>query len=125
MIFQHTYNWRRQMVWGLMLVAIGLAFFLDEAGILDMGTFWRQYWPLLMVAGGIVRSIGSANGQEFTRGLWSALAGAWLFLSLQGMFGLSLWNSWPVLIIITGITIALRPLAERHLNRPEPGHETR
>jgi len=42
---------------------------------------------------------------------------------LEGLWGLTFRNSWPLFIIISGITMAIRPIAERRFNaRGGNGH---
>jgi len=36
---------------------------------------------------------------------------------LEGLFGLTFANSWPLFIIISGVTMAIRPLAERKFGK--------
>jgi hypothetical protein len=118
-----SYRWRRQLVWGLLLVAIGVAIFLDQMGIVETENWWH-YWPLVLVVIGINRTIGYPSARDFAGGLWTALVGIWLFATFEGMFGLTFWNGWPIFVIITGFTIAIEPIvARRFKSKPEPGHE--
>jgi hypothetical protein len=48
-----------------------------------------------------------------SNGLWTVFIGLWLFAVFEGLFGLTFGNSWPLFIIISGITMAIRPIAER------------
>lgn len=120
-----AYRWRRQMLRGLVLVAAGAAVLLDRTGLIDLDAYW-QYAPLLLVAFGLNRAVGAPNARDLSGGLWTALTGIWLFICLNELFGLTFWNSWPVFIIIGGLTMVLRPFAARrfHLNSEED-HATR
>jgi hypothetical protein len=119
-----SYRWRRQMMWGLLLVALGIGLFLDQMGMLDIDRLWH-YWPLLLVVVGINRMIGFPSARDFTSGLWMACIGAWLFVVIEGRWGLDFYNSWPVFIIISGITMVLEPVIARRLQSREPDHEKR
>jgi hypothetical protein len=119
-----SYRWRRQMMWGLLLVALGIGLFLDQMGMLDIDRLWH-YWPLLLVVVGINRMIGFPSARDFTSGLWMACIGAWLFVVFEGRWGLDFYNSWPVFIIISGITMVLEPVIARRLQSREPDHEKR
>jgi hypothetical protein len=66
---------------------------------------------------GINQTIGYPNGREFANGLWTVFMGLWLFAVLEGMFGLTFRNSWPLVIIFAGVSMAIRPIAERHFGR--------
>jgi hypothetical protein len=118
-----SYRWRRQLVWGLLLVGLGVAVFLDQMGIVETENLWH-YWPLVLVVIGINRTIGYPSARDFVGGLWTALIGIWLFATLEGLFGLTFWNSWPIFIIISGVTIALEPIvARRFKSKPGERHE--
>jgi hypothetical protein len=110
-----SYHLRRQVLWGLLLVGLGVAFLLDQMDIVDITDFWH-YAPLLLVVAGINQTIGYPSAAEFSKGLWNVFIGLWLFAVLEGLFGLTWTNSWPLLIIISGITMAIRPIAARRFN---------
>jgi uncharacterized membrane protein HdeD (DUF308 family) len=125
MTIHDSYHWRRQLVWGLLLIGAGVAIFLDRMDLVDIDTLWH-YWPLLLVVSGINRTIGYPTARDFTSGLWTAFIGIWLFVCMEGLFGMTFANSWPVFIIISGVTMALRPFAERRFKaNQESGHEMR
>lgn len=111
-----SYHLRRQVLWGLLLVGLGVAFLLDQMDILEIRSLWH-YAPLLLVVIGINQTIGYPSGREFANGLWTVFIGLYLFAVLEGMFGLTFRNSWPLFIIISGITMAVRPIAERKFGK--------
>ncbi|MFK3741302.1 LiaF transmembrane domain-containing protein [Massilia sp. TN1-12] len=116
-----SYHLRRQVLWGLLLVGLGVAFLLDQLGKLEISELWH-YAPLLLVVVGINQTIGYPSAREFSNGLWTVFIGLWLFAVFEGLWGLTFGNSWPLFIIITGITMAVRPIAERRF-RGGKGHE--
>ena len=115
-----SYHLRRQVLWGLLLVGLGLAFLLDQMNIVEIESLWH-YAPLLLVVIGINQTIGYPSGREFASGLWTAFIGLWLFAVVEGLFGLTFANSWPLFIIISGITMAVRPIAERKFGKYDKG----
>jgi hypothetical protein len=117
-----AYRWRRQLVWGLLLVGFGVAVLLDQMGIADIESLWH-YWPLVLVVIGINRTIGYPSARDFVSGLWTACIGIWLFATFEGLFGLTFWNSWPIFIIISGATMALEPIVARRFRSKETHHE--
>jgi hypothetical protein len=125
MTIHDSYHWRRQLVWGLLLIISGVAILLDRADLIDLGSVWH-YWPLLLVVAGVNRSIGYPSARDFIGGLWTAFIGIWLFANFEGLFGLTFANSWPLFVIVSGATVVLRPFAERRFNtNQEHGHEAR
>jgi hypothetical protein len=117
-----SYRWRRQVMWGLVLVALGIGLFLDQMGMLDIEHLWH-YWPLIMVVVGVNRMIGYPSARDFTGGLWTACIGAWLYAVFDGDWGLTFYNSWPVFIIISGLTMVLEPAIARQLRSRESDNE--
>ncbi|RJG11785.1 LiaF transmembrane domain-containing protein [Massilia cavernae] len=107
-----SYEWRKQLMWGLVLIAIGLAFFLDLVDMFDIATMWH-YWPLVLVVIGINKMIGYPTAKDFSSGLWLVFVGLWLFATFEHMFGLTFRNSWPILIIAWGVTLVIEPLVQR------------
>lgn len=107
-----SYEWRKQLMWGLALIALGVTIFLDQMDLVDIHSLWH-YWPLLLVIAGINKMIGYPTAKDFTSGLWSVLIGLWIFAVFEDMYGLTWRNSWPFVIIVTGITIILEPLIKK------------
>lgn len=99
-------------MWGLALIAFGVAIFLDQMDLVDIRGLWH-YWPLLLVIAGVNKMIGYPTAKDFTSGLWSVLIGLWIFAVFEDMYGLTWRNSWPFVIIVTGVTIILEPLIKK------------
>jgi len=110
------------VLWGLVLVGLGVAFLLDQMDVFDIRSLWH-YAPLLLVVVGINQTIGYPSAREFSNGLWTVFIGLWLFAVLEHLWGLTFGNSWPLFIIISGVTMAIRPIAERRFGQKgENGH---
>lgn len=118
-----TNNWRRQAFWGVVLIAVGAGFLLDQVHLLDLDRFWH-YWPLLFVLSGVGKMIGYPTARGFLGGVWSILFGLWLYAVLEGMYGLTWSNSWPFLLIFWGLQLVLEPLLDRYFaGNKELNHE--
>lgn len=109
---ENGYRQRKQMMWGLVLIVVGVVFLLDRMGLADVDELWH-YWPLLLVVAGINQTIGYPSAREFTNGLWMVFIGLWLFAVLEGFLGLSFRNSWPLFILMWGLQLVLGPLIAR------------
>jgi hypothetical protein len=99
-------------MWGVVLVCVGVTIFMDRIGYVDIDALWH-YWPLLMVVFGINKMIGYPTAKHFTSGLWSVFIGLWLFAVFEHMFGLTFRNSWPFIIIASGVSMILEPVIKR------------
>jgi len=116
-------QWRKQIVWGLVLILVGAVFLLDRLGFLDIHDMW-QYWPLLLVFVGLTRMIAAESPGEFTGGLWTVFIGGWLFAVFDDRFDFTLRNSWPLLLIGGGLIMVIKPFLEkRALEKKGQSHE--
>lgn len=110
-------------MWGVVLVFFGVTIFLDQMGLVEIHGMWH-YWPLLLVVFGINKMIGYPTAKHFTSGLWMVFMGLWLFAVFEHLFGLTFRNSWPFVIIASGITMILEPfIKKRFAPNEEPGNE--
>lgn len=105
---KQAYHWRKQLLWGLLLIGIGGALLADQFGYVDVYDLWH-YWPLVLVVIGVIRMIGYPSAKEFVGGLWSVVIGVWLFANFEHMFGMYFDTSWPFLIIAWGVIMILKP----------------
>jgi len=113
---EESYRWRKQIVWGLLLIVVGAVVLLDRLYYINARDYWH-YAPLLLVAAGISQTIGYPSPKEFGNGLWTAFTGLWLFAVLENAFGLTFRNSWPLFILMWGIKLVLDPfIARRFVN---------
>ena len=118
-----SYEWRRQVMWGLVLIFFGVAIFLDQMDLLEMRSVWH-YSPLVLVVFGINKMIGYPTAKHFTSGLWMVFMGVWIFAVFEDMFGLTFRNSWPFLIIASGVCMILEPVIKKRFGaNEEPGYE--
>ena len=99
-----------RLVWGLILIAVGLVFTLQNLDWieLDMRAVW-QYWPLILVAIGLAKLF---DRQELCSGLWLIVLGLWLQLNQLQLWGFTWHNSWPLLLIGIGILIVFQAVTE-------------
>lgn len=118
---ESSYEWRKQLMWGLVLVIVGVTFALDQFDLIDIDGLWH-YWPLLIVISGINKMIGYPTAKHFTSGLWMVFMGLWLFAVFERLFGLTIGNSWPFLIIASGVSMILEPVIQQ---RFAPNEESR
>lgn len=114
-----SHRQRRQVIWGLALIAFGLAYLLQRDDDTAVARLWL-YWPWVLVAFGVNNMLPPTDGRRFVDGLSQVLFGAWFWITVEGWWGLTFSNSWPLLIIVAGLGMVLQPLANRYYpRRPE------
>jgi predicted membrane protein len=89
------------MVWGGVLILVGLAFLLDHLGIINVDRLWR-FWPMLLIFAGAV------NIMYRERRFWGVLlllAGSFLQLNQLGIAYFGWAEFWPLMLIAVGLLI--------------------
>jgi len=120
---ESSYEWRKQLMWGVVLVCVGVSFMLDRMDVIDIDSLWH-YWPLLLVVLGVNKMVGYPTAKHFSNGLWMIAVGLWMFAVLERMFGLTWNNSWPFMIIVCGVSMMLEPYIKRRFaSNEESSHE--
>lgn len=120
---EDAYRWRKQVLWGLLLIVVGAVVLLDRLHYIDAQDYWH-YAPLLLVVVGIGQTIGYPSPKEFSNGLWTVFTGLWLFAVFENAFGLTFRNSWPLFILMWGVKLVLDPfIARRFANNQRNRHE--
>jgi predicted membrane protein len=102
-------DFRWGIVWGLVIVAIGVALLLDHMGIIPFGHIYR-YWPLILVLFGLM-NVTTQSGRGF--GILLIIAGGLLQLNSLGLIHLSFADIWPMAIIAVGLLLIWGSLETR------------
>src|SRR2546425_9627600 len=90
---------------GVLLVSLGVLFLLDNLGLIEVRTFIRTYWPLLLVAWGAGRLL-FGRGSEQLLGCFAVVVGGILLGNQLLGWGLGIWQLlWPMFLIAFGILI--------------------
>ena len=91
-----------QLLVGLIVIAVGVLFTLDNLGITDAEQYLR-YWPAGLIAIGLLKVAQSRDGMGGAfGGFIFALSGTWLLLEQTEVVRLSFWDLWPVLLVMFG-----------------------
>ena len=111
-----SYEWRKRLMWGLLLIAVGVVILLHKFDVIEFNfrDFWH-YSPLVLVIIGINKMIGFPTARDFTSGLWLLFTGLWLFAVFEHLFGLDFGNAWPIPIIFSGVVMIIEPFIKRRL----------
>ena len=102
---------------GLMLIGMGVLFFLDQMEVADFGDVVRRYWPMILVLIGVAKLLD----RKFWAAFWMIGIGAWLQIAGLGLFGLTINDSWPVVLILVGVGMMGRALFDVARRREPEG----
>ena len=106
----HSSRDPNRIIWGAFIIAIGLILLADRTGLVG----WRyagSFWPLLLIAIGtlkFVQPLGAHRGRSQRSGGFLIFIGAWGLLNELHLGGLDYENSWPILVIGSGVSIVWR-----------------
>lgn len=111
------------LIFGLVLVGLGVFFLLDRFGVVEIDVPWG-WWPLILVAIGVGKLLDGAGRRDAQGGAWLIIIGFWLILNFEGYFGFEWRNSWPLLLIAGGAMIVWKALAGGEDYRCAPGEKS-
>jgi hypothetical protein len=89
---------------GLIVVTVGALMLLDTTGWVDV-PLRRLIAPFVLIALGAAISLEKRGG-----GLWLIGIGSWMMLVQTHAFGFDSHNSWPLLVIMSGLAMLVRGL---------------
>ena len=99
-----------QLMTGLVLILVGIAFMVDRITILDVDGGW---WPFILLAIGAVKFFAPAGSRR--SGAWLLFIGCWGLVNEFHLFGLDYRTSWPLLIVGVGIMTVWRAFEGPHV----------
>lgn len=87
---------------GVMLVVFGCLFLADQLGAIHFGSFFRDWWPAILVIAALLSLI--EKPASIFGPLIMLTVGAALLLKNLGYLKLeSIWKLWPVILIALGL----------------------
>jgi predicted membrane protein len=109
-----------QLIFGALVIVVGVLFMLDEVGILQADRYVR-YWPAGLIAVGLLKLWQSRDGfGGALAGLIFTSAGLWLLLEELAVIRISFFDLWPLLLVFFGAYLVWQGAS----HRPRPGVET-
>lgn len=104
---------RRPVLPGLLVLALGIVFLLDNLDVIEGGRLFR-FWPLILVAAGIRilwrgRDRGAALGGALLAG-----AGALLLLDSLSVVNFNVLDLWPLILVAVGLRMLAFPRSAPH-----------
>ncbi len=90
-----------RLVLGVIIMALGVLFFLDNLDVLAFDDAIR-WWPLAPIAIGLALALQTGGTGNRGFGLFLIGAGIWALLNELGIVDLEFWDVFPVLLIAVG-----------------------
>ena len=107
----HRSRLNGKAITGLVLVLLGVAFILDNLGLIDAGRIW-DYWPLFLVIAGVGRlTHPRRRGPDQLWGLFLIALGAVFLARNLGFFWISFHRIWPVGLVFLGVVMIWQAVA--------------
>jgi len=106
-----------RVAFGVVVIALGVLFTLDNLGLANAGQILR-WWPALLVAWGLMRLTGFCCGRRVVVGALLTVAGTWMLLNEFGYLRQSVWDLWPIALIVLGASLLGGGLGRRVWVRP-------
>lgn len=108
---QNTSRSTPQLIFGLIIVVVGLLMTLDTLGIADAEHYLR-YWPAGFVALGAAKIWQARGGHSgMFGGMIFVVVGMWLLLEAASVIRISFWQLWPMLLVAIGGSLVWRSIA--------------
>jgi predicted membrane protein len=117
-----------KLLFGLLVLALGLILTLDNIGVINSGDYLR-YWPVILIVIGLAKLLQPSGGKIF--GAFLAIFGTLLLLKSLGYIAWSIWALWPIILVLLGLSIIWQALTWRSVHArlqarfatspPEPG----
>jgi hypothetical protein len=113
---------RDALVWGLILIGLGVMFLLTNSGVWPNDTL-RHWWPALVIIAGLGSLAGARGPQGVGGAVTTAAMGAWLLVAANDWFGLGWRRSWPLALVAVGLGTLTEAIVARYWrDSEEDGH---
>jgi hypothetical protein len=112
-----------QLIVGILVIFVGVVFSLDQFGFTPAIDYLR-YWPLAIIAVGVVKMLQAKEGGGAFAGVVFTLAGIWLQAEELNLIHIRLWQIWPVALVLFGGYLVWQGLVGPPARPPAPadGH---
>ncbi len=118
----------QRMIFGLIILVLGVLFLLDKLDLVEMGHL-GDYWPLIFVAIGFGKALQPAGSRGRGAGVVFIVVGVWWTLSNLDVVAYDPLHFWPIILILVGASILWRamqgsgPTEAAAVPPPPPGPE--
>ena len=104
-----------KIIWGIILIAIGVIWGGNSLGIFDINIFFNGWWTLFIIIPSFVRLF---TDEDKTGSIIGMLIGVGLLLACRGVFDFEIvWKLvFPVIIVAIGLSMIFKPSFDKATN---------
>jgi predicted membrane protein len=104
-----TSSFTGRLVFGLIVLALGVLWTLDNLGVIDSAPILR-WWPILLMLAGLARLTGIGARQQMVSGAVLTIAGFLLLGDALHLIHVRIWQLWPIAMIVIGTGLVVRSM---------------
>ena len=116
-----TENRSETLVWGLVLIGLGIVFLLAMVGQLPWD-FMSTWWPLFPMGVGLTKLVTARSPRAVGSGVSTLGIGCWLLIASNDWYGLGWSRSWPLVLVAVGLGSLAQAVAAYFWHTEENGH---
>jgi hypothetical protein len=105
-------------IFGVILIALGTIFILDNLGYVDAFRFW-DYWPVVLIGFGLSSLIAPKDAGDSAGGAVMTAVGTFFLLRKLDVINWRIRDVWPAFLVLAGVALIARALTERRVPRPD------
>jgi len=94
---------------GVLMIAAGVLLLLTQRGIIHVVSIWL-YWPVLLIAAGLVKLVSPRPARNLAGGVLEVLAGLWFLACNFHWQGFTYRETWPLLLVAFGLSQVFKAL---------------
>ena len=102
------------LVWGLGLIALGVAFLAMRQGALPWPSL-HYWWPAFVTVMGLAEMVGARSAKKLGSGVTLVLMSGYFFASVYHWKGLNWATSWPLALVAVGCGAVVEAIASRFM----------
>jgi predicted membrane protein len=99
-----------QLMFGLLIVGLGVVFTLDNMGLVHASAILR-WWPAALLLYGTARLTGLGCRINVVAGVLFSLVGGFLLLHNLHVLRYGFWDIWPLVLVVAGVSMVARSLS--------------
>ena len=118
-----TNDRNRELRKGFIMLAIGIWFLANKLDLFDLS--YDTSWPLLLILIGLAMTLAPNIKERCNRGASGVMLmiwGALFWVAVQGLWGFTWNNAWPIFVVGAGLDITWRAIAEQRRGRGASDH---